>query len=272
LVFLKANKLKNKLNKLIDKFKDKKIGIALSGGGVRGFAHLGVLKALEEKGIKPDIISGTSAGAIVGSFIAAGKTPEEVLEIMKNNSFYDYANVTVPKKGLLNLDNLNENLEKNLGTRNFSDLKLPFYAAAANIFSAEVKYFNQGDLIKIIQASSSIPVLFSPIEIDGELYVDGGLLDNLPITPIRDKCDILIAVNVMPINKIDEVESLIDMAVRTFQLSINKENVVLGRDVDLLIEPDGLDDYHILNTKYADEIYQIGYNHCRKMDISRIVK
>jgi NTE family protein len=110
-----------------------KIGIALSGGGVKGFAHLGVLKALEEKGIEADVLAGVSAGAIVGSFIAAGKKPLEVMELINESDFFDFAKLSLPNRGIFTLDNMTENLKKSLGIKSFEELKIPFYVGAANI-------------------------------------------------------------------------------------------------------------------------------------------
>jgi len=244
-----------------------KIGIALSGGGVKGFAHLGVLKALEEKGIEADVLAGVSAGAIVGSFIAAGKKPSEVMELINKSDFFDFAKLSLPDRGIFTLDNMTENLEKSLGIKNFEELKIPFYVGAANLEKARMEYFNKGDLIKIIQASSSIPVLFSPVEINGELYVDGGLFENLPVNPLLDKCDILIAVNVMPVNLNEKLGSITDIAVRTFQLKtiINAEE--LKAKADIFIEPTGIEKYNILNTKYSQELFDLGYNYCKNLEI-----
>jgi NTE family protein len=244
-----------------------KIGIALSGGGVKGFAHLGVLKALEEKGIEADVLAGVSAGAIVGSFIAAGKKPSEVMELINKSDFFDFAKLSLPDRGIFTLDNMTENLEKSLGIKNFEELKIPFYVGAANLEKARMEYFNKGDLIKIIQASSSIPVLFSPVEINGELYVDGGLFENLPVNPLLDKCDILIAVNVMPVNLNEKLDSITDIAVRTFQLKtiINAEE--LKAKADIFIEPTGIEKYNILNTKYSQELFDLGYNYCKNLEI-----
>ncbi|MGM0499244.1 MAG: patatin-like phospholipase family protein [Bacillota bacterium] len=244
-----------------------KIGIALSGGGVKGFAHLGVLKALEEKGIEADILAGVSAGAIVGSFIAAGKKPAEVMGLINESDFFDFAKLSLPKKGIFTLENMTENLEKSLGIKTFEELKIPFYVGAANIEKARVEYFNQGDLIKIIQASSSIPVLFSPVEINGELYVDGGLFENLPVNPLLDKCDKLIAVNVMPVNLDEKLESITDIAIRTFQLKTAVNAEELKAKADIFIEPTGIEKYNILNTKYSQELFELGYNYCKNLDI-----
>ncbi|CCU80621.1 SERINE PROTEASE [Halanaerobium saccharolyticum subsp. saccharolyticum DSM 6643] len=244
-----------------------KIGIALSGGGVKGFAHLGVLKALAEKGIEPDILAGVSAGAIVGSFIAAGKKPAEVMELINESDFFDFAKLSLPKKGIFTLENMTENLAKSLGIKTFEELKIPFYVGVANIEKAKMEYFNQGDLIKIIQASSSIPVLFSPVEINGELYVDGGLFENLPVNPLLDKCDKLIAVNVMPVNLDEKLENITDIAIRTFQLKTAVNAAELKAKADIYIEPTGVEKYNILNTKYSQELFDLGYNYCKNLEI-----
>jgi len=240
-----------------------KIGIALSGGGVKGFAHLGVLKALEEKGIEADVLAGVSAGAIVGSFIAAGKKPSEVMKLINESDFFDFAKLSLPNRGIFTLDNMTENLKKSLGIKSFEELKIPFYVGAANIERARMEYFDKGDLIKIIQASASIPVLFSPVEINGELYVDGGLFENLPVNPLLDKCDILIAVNVMPVNLNGKLDSITDIAVRTFQLKTIVNAEELKAKADIFIEPTGIEKYNILNTKYSQELYDLGYNYCK---------
>ncbi|TDS34603.1 patatin-like phospholipase family protein [Halanaerobium congolense] len=244
-----------------------KIGIALSGGGVKGFAHLGVLKALEEKGIEADVLAGVSAGAIVGSFIAAGKKPLEVMELINESDFFDFAKLSLPNRGIFTLDNMTENLKKSLGIKSFEELKIPFYVGAANIERARMEYFDKGDLIKIIQASASIPVLFSPVEINGELYVDGGLFENLPVNPLLDKCDILIAVNVMPVNLNGKLDSITDIAVRTFQLKTIVNAEELKAKADIFIEPPGIEKYNILNTKYSQELYDLGYNYCKNLEI-----
>jgi NTE family protein len=245
-----------------------KIGIALSGGGVKGFAHLGVLKALEEKGIEADVLAGVSAGAIVGSFIAAGKKPAEVMKLINESDFFDFAKLSLPNRGIFTLDNMTENLEKSLGIKSFEELKIPFYVGAANLEKARMEYFSEGDLIKIIQASSSIPVLFSPVEINGDLYVDGGLFENLPVNPLLDKCDILIAVNVMAVNLNEKLDSITDIAVRTFQLKTIVNAEELKAKADIFIEPTGVEKYNILNTKYSQELYDLGYNYCKNLEIN----
>lgn len=242
-------------------------GFALGGGGVRGFAHLGVLKALEEKGIKPDILAGTSAGAIAGVYIASGKSPEEVFDLMKDHKLIDFVQVRFPRTGLLNLDRLRKSLSDHIQADDLKDLPIPFYVAVSDIINGHVEYFNKGPLVKLVQASASIPVLFAPVEIDGRMYSDGGLFDNVPTEPLKGKCKRIIAVNVSPINKTDKVKNLIQIAARTFHLSVNSTIHGLQDNCDLIIEPPELDKFEILDASKADEIYKVGYDYCKNMDI-----
>lgn len=249
-----------------------KIGIALGGGGARGFVHLGVLKALEEKGIVPDIVSGASAGAIIGAFIASGKKPSEIMGLIKDSKFIDYAKLRVPTTGLFSLDNFEKNIHRDLEARYFSDLKLPFYVAVSNLNSGRVEYLKEGSLIPAIQASCSIPMLFSPVKINGELYVDGGLLDNLPYKPLIGKCDKIIAINILACGKINKIRNLKEVAVRTFELSVSINMELAQKECDILIEPTGLETFNILDNSNGEEMFKIGYDYCSKMnDLERVL-
>ncbi|MBS0011956.1 MAG: patatin-like phospholipase family protein [Bacteroidales bacterium] len=248
-------------------FKKHKIGIALGGGGARGYAHLGVLKALEEKGIKPDIIAGTSAGAIAGAFIASGYSPEEAFDLFKKQKLSDFVQVKVPKTGLLNLDRLRDSLAKHIKAEDLKDLEIPFYVAVSDIVNGRVEYYNEGPLVKLVQASASIPVLFAPVEIDGKLFSDGGLFANVPVKPLQKKCKKIIAVNISPINKTDRLNNLIQIAARTFHLSVSSTTQQLEDNCDLVIEPDKLAEFEILDASKADEIYKAGYEYCKNLDI-----
>ncbi|XOV94923.1 MAG: patatin-like phospholipase family protein [Bacteroidota bacterium] len=243
------------------------IGIALGGGGARGFAHLGVLKALEEKGIKPDVIAGTSAGSLVGVFIAAGKTPDETMKLMKENNITDYAKVVLPVNGLLSLDNLETILKRHIDAETFEELDLPFFATVSALKEGKVVYQNKGKLIPFVKASASIPILFSPVKIEDECYVDGGLLDNLPIQPLMNCCKKIIAVSISPIQEVEEIDNLVGVAARTFQLSVNSQLHKIEENADLFIEPEGLEKYDILNTRHADELFEIGYKHTKELNL-----
>ena len=254
-----------------DKTNKNKIGIALGGGGSRGFAHLGVLKALEEKGIIPQIISGTSAGSIVGALLAAGKSPDEIMAVVKENKLTDYAKIGIPKDGFMSLDHLKNNLAFLLPSDDFKSLKYPLYVSASNLLTGEVEYLSKGSVSQAVAASSSIPIIFSPVEINGQWYVDGGLLDNLPVKPLTGQCDRIIAVDIMPLEKIEKVQGILEVAARSFQMSISSHQDEMIDACDLVISLEELVGFHILDTENSDEIYTIGYEHVKRLDLTNVI-
>lgn len=241
--------------------KEYKTGLVLSGGGTRGFAHLGVIAALFEKGLKPDVISGVSAGAIVGAFIAAGKQPEEILKIFKKGWFFQYTKLHMPIDGLLKLDGLKEIIQKEITTENIEDLKIPFYVGLANLNEGSMEYKNSGNIGQTVLASSSIPILFAPVKIEDKMYVDGGLMDNIPIHPIKNSCEKIIVSNVIsPINKSGKIKNLIQIAIRSFYMNVNTNRIEALKKASLFIEPEGIEKYDILLRSHADELFELGYN------------
>ena len=244
-----------------------KTGLVLSGGGTRGFAHLGIIDALQEKGIKPDVISGVSAGAIVGAFIAGGKSPHETMEFFKKGWFFKYTKLQLPVNGLLKLDGLKEIIDKEIGFKNLEDSPLPFYIGVANLNKGKAEYKNSGPLGQTVLASSSIPVLFAPVEIDGQQYVDGGLMDNIPIEPIKNDCERIIVVNIAPLNPRYNFKNLIQITSRTFYMSVNANMNLVQKYATVFIEPEGIDKYDILTRTHADELYELGYSSLKKIEL-----
>ncbi len=234
-------------------------GIVLSGGGARGFSHLGVLQALNEAGIFPDCISGTSAGSIAGAFYADGYKPMEILEILSKNKRLDYLSFAIPKDGLLEMNGMVKIIEKHLRAKTFKDLKIPLYVAATDLNHGKIKYFHHGSVVEAVIASSSIPVVFKPHIINNIYYVDGGVMDNLPITPLENKCKRIIGSYVNPVGKQDHFPNLFVIAERTFSLGVAKDIKAKAKRFDLFIEPPELEKYNILNPDKALEIYEIGY-------------
>jgi len=249
----------------------KGLGIALGGGGTRGFAHLGILKRLEEKGVFPDIIAGTSAGSIVGSFLSAGKNSDEIFELMEKRKLTDFAKLTMPVSGLMSLDYLKEQLEEILPGKTFKDLNLPFYATVSNLLTGKVEYLSEGNVALAVQASSSIPIVFSPVEIENQLYVDGGLLDNVPVQPLIGQCEKIIAVDIMPIEKISQIKGIQEIAVRTFQMSVGGLGPKRKESCSMLIEIEDLAGYNILDSSKSEEIYEIGYRLGGKLDFAQFL-
>src|SRR6187401_3388039 len=178
-----------------------KIGIALSGGGARGFAHLGVLKALEEMGITISEISGTSAGAIAGAFYCYGYKPDQILEIVTSTGFLKSVRPAWSWIGLLSMDGFKAVMHKYLPEDSFEKLKIPLTVATTEIRLGKVTYFDSGELISRVIASSSIPALFDPKVLDGHVFVDGGIIDNLPARPLVGKTDFIIGSHCNPVEQ-----------------------------------------------------------------------
>jgi len=236
-----------------------KIGLVLSGGGARGFAHLGLIQALNEAGIFPDIISGTSAGALAGVLYADGYTPNEILHMMNSGSRLDFMRPALPREGLLQLGGIIKILKTNLRAKTFEDLKLPLYVAATDLNNGKVEYFSKGALIDPVIASASIPVLFQPVLINNTHYVDGGVLDNLPVRPIANKCRFLIGSFVNPVGYMEKISGLISIAERTFMLSMSKEIIEKAKIFDLLVAPQELRNFKILDPDRAEDLFSVGY-------------
>lgn len=241
-----------------------KLGLTLSGGGARGIAHIGVLEALEKYGIVPGIISGTSMGALVGVFYAAGYSPKEILNLITSSSLYEVVNWHVPFSGLVNIKGVVKILQKHVGQDDFSALKKPFYCAVSNLNSGKLEIKSKGELFKWVMASISVPVILKPQIIDGNTYVDGGLLNNLPTAPIRDKCEFLIGVNVNYNEHEEKVEGMQSVAERCFRLAIAK-NIMGGiEDTDFMIQPPEVSTFSTFAFNKAEEIYKIGFECAEK--------
>jgi NTE family protein len=252
-----------------------KTGLVLSGGGARGFAHLGVIQALNEAGIFPDVVCGTSAGAIVGALYADGYSPKEILKLTNSNSRLTFFRPTLPREGLLQISGMEKILEDNLRAKTFEELKIPLFITATDLNNGCVDYFSSGELLQVIIASSSIPVLFKPVVINKKHYVDGGVLDNLPIKPIEKKCRYIIGSFVNPTGYEEKVDSLISIAERTFLLSMSKEVTEKAKKFDLFIAPLELRNFKILDPNKSKELFQVGYKATREklkgIDIDSII-
>jgi NTE family protein len=241
------------------------LGLVLGGGGARGFAHLGVAKALYEQGIRPDIISGVSAGAIAGAFLASGMNPDDIFRLLKEQDFMKISTFKMSKQGFIRLDGLKEQIKLHIPQKNLEDLPIPLVVAVCNLNKARTEYISSGPLAEIVLASSSIPILFSPVKMGDQVYVDGGILDNLPIKPVRKICDKVIAVNISPIHDTDKLNNMLQIATRVFHVSVDKSTIKSGKQADLYIEPPGVDHYDILRVKFAEDLFHIAYAYTKEL-------
>lgn len=246
----------------------KNVGIVLSGGGALGFAHIGVLQALEDNGIKPQVISGTSMGALIGAMYANGMSPQDIFEMVKAeqlNKLGSFLDISVRNTrkilGASSQDKLHDILLRYLPHDSFDSLQMPFYLCVTNLSDAQMVIMHSGNrLVEYLQGSSCIPGCFAPTVIDGKYYVDGGIYNNLPAQPIRKLCKILIASDVNAAENRKEITSMGDVMSRSLSLLIY-ENTKEGRNMcDYLINVPVNHSYKTTDYNKFYEIYQIGYN------------
>jgi NTE family protein len=241
------------------------IGIALSGGSAHGLAHIGVLKALEKYDLAPQIISGTSMGALIGVLYAAGHSPDHILDLVKNERIYNLITFKLGKNGLLKLDAIMRILKEEISADSFSVLEKPFFLSVANISEGKNEVISEGSLFEYVMASISIPIIFMPQKIDGKTYVDGGLYDNLPARSIRDKCQTLIGVNVNFHEAVYEFNGIREIFQRIFNLGI-EQNVATSRPLcDFLIEPNDIKNYSLWDFDKVDELVELGFTTAEKV-------
>jgi len=236
------------------------LGIALSGGGAKGFAHLGVFKLLEKCGITPDIISGTSAGSLAGVLYADGYTSDEIKEIFKGKEFNEFASIQIPKAGLFDMSRMKSFLQKHLRAKNIEDLKIPLVIIATDLDNGVSREFRHGPIKEAVMASCCVPIIFSPVEINGIHYVDGGLFRNFPVSNIRQECERIIGVNVSPLIPSKYKQTIWHIAERSYHYMF-RANTLEDRSLcDLLIETESASDYKMFDLENVDQIVQIGYD------------
>jgi NTE family protein len=239
----------------------KRVGLVLSGGGARGIAHIGVLRALEELGIKPEVISGTSAGAAIGAFYAAGYSSQQIEEIILNNKFFHFLDLAWNSSGLLSANSNEKMFRKYLGNKTFKDLTIPLFVSASDLLSAETVFFSSGDVVNAILASSAIPMIFEPVKYKSHLLIDGSAISCFPIEPLVTQCESIIGVYVNPINKIKNISGMLNIADRGFHLALYTDLKLKKHLCKVFIEPPALVNYSMFDFKKVTELVTIGYEY-----------
>jgi NTE family protein len=247
------------------KNKPYKVGIALSGGGIKGLCHAGVLKALEEFGIKPDVLSGVSAGAVVAALYADGYTPDEIAALFEDISFRKMTQIQIPDGGIFSIKAFERFIGRTLRAKRFEELSIPTYIVATDFDKGQSIEFSEGIIIHPLVASCSVPVLFVPKKIKGVHYVDGGVLKNFPVSTIRPHCEYLIGINASPLVADEYKLSLMNVAQRTYHFMF-KANILYDKQLcDLLIEPVDMANYDMFDVQKGREIFELGYQTAKKM-------
>lgn len=276
--------------------KTPKIGLSLSGGGAKGFAHIGVLKVLDSLGVKIDHISGTSMGAIVGGLYASGYSGKEIEKIMYETDFYALLANQKPRKEISFFDKTTDKylialpiqkrkialpssistgqntfyilkeLFKNVSSvQHFSDLPIPFMCVATNLETGEPKIFEEGDLVKSIMASAAFPSLLDPVKIGDAVYVDGAMSINYPSQPLKEKgVDIVIGVNLSTgLSNKEQITNIVDILNQIVDFGIQKSTKKQLSSTDISIHPN-LQGMKVTSFDEKRKILSIGYNEALK--------
>ncbi|HBK86628.1 MAG TPA: esterase [Firmicutes bacterium] len=216
-----------------------KIGLALGGGVARGLAHIGVLQALSDIGIKIDMIAGTSSGSIMGALFAAGYPPNGIAQVACGTVWRDLGHLVVPRHSLLGADRLERRLETLLRGRSFADLRLPFAAICTDLYSAEKVVINSGPVSAAVRASCSIPGIFPPVTLEDKLLVDGSTVENVPVPTVREMgADFVIGVDLYAdIAEVQQVEGIMGVLIRNLEITQRFHSQADSQQADICIEP-----------------------------------
>lgn len=236
-----------------------KLGLVLSGGGVKGIAHAGAILALEEFGLKPDIIAGTSAGAIAAVMYASGITPSSMARLFKTKKSNQLVTVKIPGTGFLSLERFQEFLEECVGVEMLEDLPIPVRVVASDLDHGHSVVFKSGKLSDRVMASASVPIVFSPKEIDGVHYVDGGVFKNFPVGVIREECEKVIGINVSPLVSSEYKMNLTGIADRVYNFMFRANTIDEREKCDVLVETKDALHYGTFNLSKSHDIFRLGY-------------
>lgn len=239
-----------------------RIGLAFSGGGAKGFTHIGALMAFERFGIKPDVLSGVSAGSIAAVLYGAGLSPADIMSCFEEYSkFADFTEWNIPKTGFLSLRRFGKLLEKWLPVKNLEELKIPTIVCATDLDRGTSVGWSKGEIAPRVVASCSIPVIFNPVKINGTHYVDGGVLRNLPAWAIRKYCTTLYGLNCSPIRPNYAYKaSMLDIMLRTYNL-MSKSNTLQDLNLcDVIIQPKDTSQFSTFDLKALRKAVVVGYD------------
>lgn len=243
----------------------KEIGMVLSGGGVRGVAHAGILQALQENDITPTRLSGSSSGAMVSALYAAGYYPEEILEFFQMNAahIFRWKYFYHDKPGFLDAEQYAELFEPWLKEHTFESLSKKLHICVTDVLNGKIRFFSSGELVRPILASAAIPGVFTPVEIGEDWYIDGGTMNNFPVEPLMGQCDFLLGsyVSLKKIWNKSELTNTFKLVNRANELTFLGGSVSKFHSCDFVLAPPELWQYGIFETKKVEQIYEVGYQY-----------
>jgi len=241
-----------------------KVGVALGGGAVYGAAHIGVLRALEEADVSIEYIAGTSIGAFIAAIIAAGVSLDDAEKTLLDLDWLDISRISPSRMGLLSNDKLGEELVRVAGIDAIEDADMPLGIVATDISSGECVVLTEGDLNFAVRASTCVPGIFIPVEDNGKVLVDGGLVDNVPVSAVRNLgAEYVIAVDVGRERSYDKPEDLIDVLVNSIDIAIDNATRLKSSDADLIIAPE-LSSGSRTDGDRIEELIREGYESARR--------
>ena len=241
---------------------NKKVGLVLSGGGIRGMAHIGLLKAMQERNVEAHEIAGASVGALIGALYANGNSTDEMLQFFKDTPLFQYNYFAIGKPGLIDTTKFASVFQKHFSVNSFESLTKPLYVVATDLMNGKEKVFTKGELILPLLASAALSPVFSPVEVNGTLYADGGIMNNFPKEYLEKNCAFIIGSNVS-INgtlKKKDLNNSFQLTGRITGLMIYASCREKIGECDVLIEPQELEHIGILDKKGIEKAYTIGYD------------
>jgi NTE family protein len=239
----------------------KSLGLVLSGGGVRGMAHIGVIKAMEEFGLDAKLVAGSSVGALIGALYANSSSVLDMMRFFKETPLFKYNYFAVARPGLINTERYIATFKEYFPEDSFESLQKKLSVVATNLELGQEEFISSGELIKPLLASAALPPVFSPVSYNGMLYADGGIMNNFPSEAVRGKVDFVIGSNVSIVSKLEkkDLNNSFQLTGRVTSLmiyAINREKI---DTCDLVFEPKELEHIGILDRKGLEKAYSIGY-------------
>jgi NTE family protein len=248
-----------------------KIGLAFSGGSALGIAHIGAIKALRENKIPIDCVSGTSAGAIVATALAFGVPLEKMIKLSCRLSWSNLSEFGYSKLGLNSNGPVGEIMIELVGDKKIEDALMPLAIIATNVDTGEKIIFRKGSVAEAVRASTCLPGFFIPTEIGGKKLVDGGLVENLPLSPLQKMgADVRIGIDLGHFRTLKKTRNILDVITNSYNILIKPQEKIPAEDVEVLIEPH-LEKFHSTDFEKVDELMQAGYQ-ATKLKIPQIKK
>ncbi len=236
-----------------------RLGVALGGGAVLGFSHLGILQALHEAGIEIHVISGTSAGALVAALHAFGVSPDRMHELLIPLTWRKVSRFSASSLGLLSNESIGDILDDELGPRHIEDAQIPLAIITADVHSGEIVVLKEGPLADAVRASTAIPGIYAPVRVGDRVLVDGGIVANVPVRPLHELgADVVVAATLGEALPFQPVRTLVGVLTNAFLIAVySATRLDLMEGVDLVITPD-LQVYNHWDVRQRDELIAKG--------------